>query len=122
MFTKDEIQFLKDLVEPINNNLSNLNREISHIKTVLKTFATKEDLEKSEVNITAKMATKQDLEKAKIDIMAKMATKQDLEKAKIEIKIDIQNLDAKVTTKLQKHDKSIKVLHEATNTADPNKN
>jgi squalene cyclase len=108
MFTKDEIQFLKDLVEPINNNLSNLNREVSHIKTVLKTFATKEDLE---------IAVK----KSEVNIMAKMATKQDLEEAKIEIKVDIQNLDAKFANKLQNHEKSIKVLHEATNTADPNK-
>jgi hypothetical protein len=50
-----------------------------------------------------------------------MATKQDLEKAKIEIKVDIQNLDAKFANKQQNHEKSIKVLHEATNTADPNK-
>jgi hypothetical protein len=70
--------------------LDNLTSEVSHIKTAIKPLATKEDVA------------------AEVD------------SSKTEILSAILALNAKVTTKVHKHDKSINALHEGTGVPDPN--
>src|SRR2546430_3985813 len=77
-------------LEPINKKLDTLTSEVSHIKTAIKPLATKEDIELQ------------------------------TEKVKSEIQADIRILNANLITKVQKHDKSIKALHEGTGVPDPN--
>jgi len=94
MLTKDDIQ---QLLEPINRKLDSqgkqldsLTSEVSHIKTAMKSLATKEDMELQ------------------------------TEKVKSEIQADIRILNARLITKVQKHETSIKALHEGTGVPDPN--
>lgn len=77
-------------LEPIKEQLNNQGKELSHIKTAIKPLATKEDVET------------------------------EIDSSKTEILSAILALNAKVTTKVHKHDKSINALHEGTGVPDPN--
>src|SRR5436190_18081044 len=95
MLTKEDI---KDLLKEerehtakiIDQKLEPIKSELLHLKTLIKPLATKEDVET------------------------------EIDSSKTEILSAILALNAKVTTKVHKHDKSINALHEATGVPDPN--
>jgi len=91
MLTKDEIQQIGDLIDmKLEKKLEPIKLEISHIKTAMKSVATKEDIELQ------------------------------TEKVKSEIQADIRILNANLMKKAQKHTKSINALHEGTGVPGPN--
>jgi len=95
MLTKEDI---KDLLKEerehtakiIDQKLEPIKSELLHLKTLIKPLATKEDVET------------------------------EIDSSKTEILSAILALNAKVTTKVHKHDKSINALHEGTGVPDPN--
>jgi hypothetical protein len=94
MLTKDDIQQLGDLIDTkldqkLEQKLEPIKSELLHLKTAMKSVATKEDIE-----LEAK-------------------------KTKSEIQADIRILNASLITKVNKHTKSIHALHEGTGIPDP---
>ncbi len=114
------LETLGQLLEPINKRLDGQDTALASLNTAIEALA------EGQKDIRERIATKQDLEALEKRLDTKIATatealEENQEAAKLEIRADIINLNAKIITKVQKHEKSIKSLHEGTGIPDPNK-